>query len=611
MISTPFHIADFNIEPACDRITRGTEVWEIEPKTMAVLVALLASPGAVISSEELIASIWQGRPMGENPVYRAISKLRRIFGEGPGRTIIETVPRKGYRIVLPAHRHTPALHSPKSAPMLWRYCNRVLLGSLAAASIAAVSMTSLRDDYGAHAARDIATLQVAGDKSQLLQLEQLAHTEVHDRQPGFPGRLKNLAEEMLSLSPDFVPGFIARAIGCTFTYYKDAGTADAPGDLRCAREASNEALKRAPERAEVQAAVGLTELAQSQACRENCGADPHLIAAQLHLEHAEWLDAQSPDVHNWLATVYEEMGLPMLEATQVEAAALLDPSNPIINVNYATNLAEQGRSGEARERLLHFVDRPGAPPQVAVALAKLAADRCEPSEVDRWGKRLGAYPNWHGAELMASAELLARCGHREEARRVAARLDPVSPIDSEADLNNRLRLFVAIADQDSLRRFGEDLARELPPAAAAHIKHDRERRQLAAMALAFSGRRELALQLLESVYGVPAVLNSRDNVAWEIDSLNTLTWLYRERAEPAKAAGSAAVALDAMTWLAHQGLDRDLMGQIRAALTEELAGRHDLAVKRVERTAVGGARPDSWLAGDPRWREALTAQLHR
>ena len=61
-----------------------------------MLELLLASDGAVVSAEELLARVWdeQADPFS-NVVKVTISRLRAKLGEPP---LIETVPTAGYRI---------------------------------------------------------------------------------------------------------------------------------------------------------------------------------------------------------------------------------------------------------------------------------------------------------------------------------------------------------------------------------------------------------------------------------------------------------------------------------------------------------------------------------
>jgi len=71
----------------------------LEPKVMAVLQALVAEAPAVVSRESLIESVWGGESGGDESLSRAVSLLRKAFGERRGQhRHIETIPRRGYRL---------------------------------------------------------------------------------------------------------------------------------------------------------------------------------------------------------------------------------------------------------------------------------------------------------------------------------------------------------------------------------------------------------------------------------------------------------------------------------------------------------------------------------
>ncbi len=73
---------------------------QLEPKVMDVLCALIAQPGAVVSREDLIARVWGLEFVSDESVTRAISLLRRGLRDADGgREYIETVPKRGYRII--------------------------------------------------------------------------------------------------------------------------------------------------------------------------------------------------------------------------------------------------------------------------------------------------------------------------------------------------------------------------------------------------------------------------------------------------------------------------------------------------------------------------------
>jgi eukaryotic-like serine/threonine-protein kinase len=76
---------------------------DVQRKPLEVLAFLLAHAGEVVTKEELMDTVWQGRPTVENVVANAIAKLRSALGpEGAERII--TQPRVGYRFNGPLER---------------------------------------------------------------------------------------------------------------------------------------------------------------------------------------------------------------------------------------------------------------------------------------------------------------------------------------------------------------------------------------------------------------------------------------------------------------------------------------------------------------------------
>jgi len=93
-------VGDWQVEPSLNRISGPAGELLLMPKAMAVLVYLAERPGQVVSADELIDAIWQGRPMGDNPVYKCIAQLRMVLGDDrKAPSYIATVPTKGHRLI--------------------------------------------------------------------------------------------------------------------------------------------------------------------------------------------------------------------------------------------------------------------------------------------------------------------------------------------------------------------------------------------------------------------------------------------------------------------------------------------------------------------------------
>jgi DNA-binding winged helix-turn-helix (wHTH) protein len=97
-----FQFGDWRVEPSRGLLTAvlGREV-RIEPQLMDLLVLFATSDGRVLAKDEIIASVWSGRAVGDDTLAAAISRLRAALGATPARRYIETVPKRGYRLATP------------------------------------------------------------------------------------------------------------------------------------------------------------------------------------------------------------------------------------------------------------------------------------------------------------------------------------------------------------------------------------------------------------------------------------------------------------------------------------------------------------------------------
>jgi len=81
-------------------LERDGRSFRLEPRAIELLVYLAQRPGQVVSTDELIATVWRGRVVEESAVYKRINELRKAFGDDPREPrFIETIPKRGYRLV--------------------------------------------------------------------------------------------------------------------------------------------------------------------------------------------------------------------------------------------------------------------------------------------------------------------------------------------------------------------------------------------------------------------------------------------------------------------------------------------------------------------------------
>jgi DNA-binding response OmpR family regulator len=87
---------DLALDPAKHTVTRDGRPIELAPKEFAVLEALLAAQGDVVTPEALLERVWdeQTDPLS-NTVRVTVMTLRRKLGDPP---LVETVRGSGYRV---------------------------------------------------------------------------------------------------------------------------------------------------------------------------------------------------------------------------------------------------------------------------------------------------------------------------------------------------------------------------------------------------------------------------------------------------------------------------------------------------------------------------------
>jgi two-component system, OmpR family, response regulator VanR len=87
---------DVELDPARHTVTRSGGEIELTPKEFAVLEALMAADGGVVSNDELVERVWdENADPFTNSVRMTVLRLRRKLGEPP---IVETVKGAGYRV---------------------------------------------------------------------------------------------------------------------------------------------------------------------------------------------------------------------------------------------------------------------------------------------------------------------------------------------------------------------------------------------------------------------------------------------------------------------------------------------------------------------------------
>jgi DNA-binding winged helix-turn-helix (wHTH) protein/tetratricopeptide (TPR) repeat protein len=87
----------FRLDPAQRLLTRDGEPVALTHRVFEMLLALVRSPGRVLTKDELLDAVWPGRFMEEGSLTQAIFTLRKVLsGGGDDGQYIVTAPGRGY-----------------------------------------------------------------------------------------------------------------------------------------------------------------------------------------------------------------------------------------------------------------------------------------------------------------------------------------------------------------------------------------------------------------------------------------------------------------------------------------------------------------------------------
>ena len=95
-----FRVGRWLALPSLNVIRDGETERHLEPQIMDLLAFLASAGGRVVSKDEIIDAVWEGRFIAEATLTRSIADLRRVLDDDQRRPeYIETIAKRGYRLV--------------------------------------------------------------------------------------------------------------------------------------------------------------------------------------------------------------------------------------------------------------------------------------------------------------------------------------------------------------------------------------------------------------------------------------------------------------------------------------------------------------------------------
>jgi adenylate cyclase len=118
-MSHPFQVADWRVEPDLNRIVRGGEVVSVEPKVLQVLEFLADHAGEVLHKDAIVKAVWPETYVSDGILTYSIAELRKAFrDDAKDPRVIQTIPRKGYRLIAEVTDKAPVKRPPPSVAVL-------------------------------------------------------------------------------------------------------------------------------------------------------------------------------------------------------------------------------------------------------------------------------------------------------------------------------------------------------------------------------------------------------------------------------------------------------------------------------------------------------------
>jgi DNA-binding winged helix-turn-helix (wHTH) protein len=95
-----FLFEDYILDPDRRELRRGSEIVPVEPQVFDLLAFLIGNRDRVVSKDDLLASVWDGRIVSESTLGTRMNAARAAIADsGEAQRLIRTLPRKGFRFV--------------------------------------------------------------------------------------------------------------------------------------------------------------------------------------------------------------------------------------------------------------------------------------------------------------------------------------------------------------------------------------------------------------------------------------------------------------------------------------------------------------------------------
>ncbi|ROM94611.1 winged helix-turn-helix domain-containing protein [Pseudomonas brassicacearum] len=96
----PFVFEDYLLDEERRELTLRGQVVAVGPQVFDLLLLFVNNPDRVVSKDDLLKAVWNGRVVSESTITSHINAVRKAIGDtGEEQRLVRTVARKGYRFV--------------------------------------------------------------------------------------------------------------------------------------------------------------------------------------------------------------------------------------------------------------------------------------------------------------------------------------------------------------------------------------------------------------------------------------------------------------------------------------------------------------------------------
>lgn len=118
-----YFFGEYGLDTDRRELRRGSGLVSIGPQGFDVLIYPISNRERVVSKDDLIEAVWQGRAVSDSTLASQINAVRKSIGDsGEDQKLIRTIARKGFRFISSVRQEpsTIGVGSAKSAPLLGR-----------------------------------------------------------------------------------------------------------------------------------------------------------------------------------------------------------------------------------------------------------------------------------------------------------------------------------------------------------------------------------------------------------------------------------------------------------------------------------------------------------